>query len=61
MPHRLAQRLRVRLFADAGHHQDVVVRAERHQKHEHQERQDELDAILAAQMHEDDRGQSEGG
>jgi hypothetical protein len=48
-----------RLLADSGHHQDVVLLAERHQESEQEERQHEVDARVAADVLEDDRRQAE--
>ena len=50
----------VRLLPYPAHHQDVVVRPEGHQEHEHQEGQDEVEPSLASEMDEDDPGQTEG-
>ena len=51
----------VGFFADAAHHQDVVVFAQRHTEDEHQERQDEVQAALVAQVDEDDHGEAQCG
>ena len=48
----------VGLLADPGHHQDVVVLAQRHDEDEHEEGQDEVDAVLAADDHEDQHGEA---
>ena len=51
--HRRAQRHLPRFFPDPAHDQDVVVLAERHQEHEQQERQHEVEPGVAGRALED--------
>ena len=48
------------LLSNAAHDQDVVVGTERHEEHEHQERQHEVETCLSSEVHEDDPGQAQG-
>src|SRR5215472_7816450 len=54
-------RLMVGFLADAGHDQDVVVLAQCHGEHEHQQGQHEDQPAAAAEVDEDDHGEAEGG
>src|SRR5712692_4509073 len=59
--HGLPQRQRMRFLADPGHHQDVVILAKREQEDEHQERQEEHQPALAADVDEQQHRKAERG